>query len=557
MALSPACSSNGSGAREQTSFGVPDPNGGAAPNATPPGNVPGASPSAPGAAPGGAEGPGAMPPLSGQAPAPVAGADTSTRLPRSTPEAEGIDSRALLTFVQALDDAPNELHSLVLVRHGKVVAEGFWAPYSAEDVHVTYSVTKSFNATAVGFAIQEGLLALDDTLVSHFPELAPAQPSDNLGAMQVRHLLTMSTGHAQDTMDRLRARADGQWTRAFFELAVENPPGAPFVYNSGAAYLLSALVEKVTGTSVAEYLRPRLFEPLGMKTPIWGTSPEGVNLGDGGLSVRTEDLAKFGLLYLQGGQWNGERLLSEAWVAEATGAMVSNGNSESDWNAGYGYQFWRNRLGGYRADGSLGQFAFVLPEQDTVLALTSATEDMAGVMNLVWTHLLPALGPAPLPEDTAAQAALGSKLAELALPAPQGGAESPRGAEVSGSRYLTGGNPYGVQSVQLDFAPGQDATLHIQDADGTHTIRVGLSGWVRGRTGFRKRINELFDTPEQGIAARGAWSDESTFVTQLVFNETPYTMNTRFRFEGDRVFVDTTYNVRWGDDSEAQIIGAR
>jgi CubicO group peptidase (beta-lactamase class C family) len=477
-------------------------------------------------------------------------------LPRSTPEAEGLSSAGLLALVSALDGGAGEVHSLMLLRHGKVVAEGWWAPYSAEDIHVLYSVSKSFNSTAVGLAVEQGLISVDAPIASYFPDLAPPNIDPEMATMRVRDLLTMSTGHEVDSIDAMRQRTDGQWTRSFLESNVPRAPGSYFLYNSGAAYMLGSLVQRVTGMTVDEYLRPRLFEPLGISGEVWGQSAEGVNLTDGGLSVRTEDLAKFGLLYLQGGMWNGARVLSAEWAADATAKQVSNGNDDSNWGYGYGYQFWRSQVG-YRADGSLGQFSFVLPEQDIVLAITSGTNDTGGVMDRVWDNLLPAILGAAQPENPTALAALRDRLAGLALPKPGGATTSPRAADVSGRRYATPQNSLGMTGLTFDFA-GPSPVLSIEDADGTHAITVGLGGsWVRQRTGYRKHINDLFDTPEQGLAATGAWSADDTFVARLTFDETPYTMTTTFRFQGEQVRVNTAYNVRWGTPSEPEVIGAR
>jgi CubicO group peptidase (beta-lactamase class C family) len=476
-------------------------------------------------------------------------------LPRSTPEAEGVDSQGLFSLIAALDDSPSEIHSIMLVRHGKVIAEGWWAPYAPEDIHVLYSVTKSFNSTAVGFAVQEGLLGVDDLLLSHFADLAPAAPAPQMQNMRIRDLLTMSTGHETDSIDALRARADGQWTRAFLETSVPREPGTYFYYNSGAAYMLSALVEKVTGLSVVEYLKPRLFAPLGIEGPLWGESVESVNLGDGGLSVRTEDLAKFGQLYLQGGTWNGQPVLSPEWVGAASSRQISTGNNDSNWGYGYGYQFWQSQVG-YRADGSLGQFTFILPEQDIVLAITSGTSDTNGVMNIVWQNLLPAVRDASLPDNPAALATLTERLRALALPAATGELSSALASDVSQRRYGVAQNNQGIVGLTLDFAAATPV-LSIEDAAGVHEIEVGLGEWVRGRTGFKQRINELFDTPEQGIAAMGAWSAPDTFTAKLCFNETPYTLSARFRFQGEQVLVDMSYNVRWGTPTEPQLVGTR
>jgi CubicO group peptidase (beta-lactamase class C family) len=551
---------------EGGSSASPPPFGGtpAAPGAGAPVVNPG-SPSSDGApttaqpAPPAGEAPSAGLPLGGmpmpEPAGPGASAPGVAPLPRSTPEAEGLSSAGVLNLVNALDGGAGEIHSVMLLRHGKVVAEGWWAPYAAEDIHVLYSVTKSFNATAVGFAVAEGLVSVDAPIASYFPDLAPAAPDPELAVMRVRDLLTMSTGHEVDSIDAMRQRTDGQWTRSFLESSVPRAPGSYFLYNSGAAYMLGALVQRVTGMTVDEYLKPRLFAPLGIVGELWGLSQEGVSLTDGGLSVRTEDLAKFGLLYLQGGMWNGQRVLSEQWAADATARQVSTGNDDGNWNYGYGYQFWRSQQG-YRADGSLGQFAFVLPEQDIVLAITSGTNDTNGVMNLVWQNLLPAVLGDAQPENPTALTALRQRLASLALPLPSGAPTSTLAADVSGRRYATAQNSRGIRSVSLDFA-GAEPRLTIEDADGTHPIAIGLGSWVRQRTTFYQRINELFDTPEQGLAATGAWSAPDTFVARLCFDETPYTLSASFRFEGDQVRVNMGYNVRWGAATEPEITGAR
>jgi CubicO group peptidase (beta-lactamase class C family) len=477
-------------------------------------------------------------------------------LPHSTPEAQGLSSESVLALVNALDAGVHEIHSLVLLRHGQIVAEGFWAPYSADDIQVLYSGSKSFNATAIGFLVQEGALSVDDLVLSKFPDLAPAQPDPNMAAMRIVDLLTMSTGHAADTIDRLRAAPNNEWTRAFLATAVENPPGSPFIYNSGAAYMLSAIVQRVSGMTVEEYLTPRLFVPLGIQKHLWGLSPEGVNLGDGGLAVRTEDFAKLGQLYLQNGSWNGQPVLAPEWVTAATSREVSTGNNDGNWSFGYGYQFWRSRVG-YRADGSLGQYSFVLPEQDMVLAITSGTDNSSGtnnLMNIVFSTL-PAVQAEALPENPGSQQALLDRLSSLSLALPTGTASSPMASQVSGD-YVAAANSQGITALSFDFAAATPLVT-ITDADGPHVIPVGAGQWARGRTGFKKRINELFDTADQGIAAQGAWSADDTFSARLVFTETPYTAITNFKFEGNRVLLDVGYNVRWGAASEPQVSATR
>src|SRR5205085_2375675 len=245
--------------------------------------------------------------------------------------------------------------------------EGWWAPYEAEAPHSLYSLSKSFTSTAVGLAIAEGKLSLDDPVLRFFPEDAPAEPSNNLKAMRVSDLLRMSTGH-QTEPSRTPARP---WTKAFLAQPVPFKPGTHFLYNTSATYMLSAIVQKATGMTVLDYLRPRLFGPLGIENPTWEASPQGISAGGYGLSVRTEDIAKFGQLYLQKGKWDGKQLVPEAWVEAGTARQTSNGsNPKSDWDQGYGYQFGRRRRGAYRGDGAVGQVWVVLPEQDAVVAIT-------------------------------------------------------------------------------------------------------------------------------------------------------------------------------------------
>lgn len=342
-------------------------------------------------------------------------------LPRSTPEAQGISSAEIQAFLEAADKQIHTMHSFMLVRHGKVVAEGWWKPQTPDTKHVMFSLSKSFTSTAVGLAIAEGKLSLDDEVLKFFPDDAPAESSQNLKSMRVRDLLTMSAGHEVE----VKLNNETPWVKAFLAHPVPHKPGTHFKYNTPATYMLSAIVQKVTGETVLDYLRPRLFEPLGIADPVWGTSPQGISLGGYGLYIRTEDIAKFGQLLSQQGKWEGKQLLPEGWVEKATARQTSNGsNPKSDWDQGYGFQFWRCRHGAFRGDGKDGQFCIVLPEQDAVLAITADTGDMQGQLNVVWEKLLPAFKSAPLPENADAQQKLKETLAGLAV-TPRAAAKQP------------------------------------------------------------------------------------------------------------------------------------
>lgn len=331
-------------------------------------------------------------------------------LPRSTPEAQGVDSAVVREYIETADRDVDSMHSFMLVRHGQVVAEAWWAPESADKPHVLWSLSKSFTSTAIGLAVAEGKLSVDDRVLDFFPDDAPEEPSANLKAMRVRDLLTMNAGHH----DELNWRKAPHWVQAFLAHPVPHKPGTHFRYNTPATYMLSAIVQKVTGETVLDYLTPRLFEPLGIEKPQWDESPQGISIGGYGLFLRTEDIAKFGQLYLQRGQWNGQQILPAEWVDLATSKQVSNGSDPNgDWDQGYGFQFWRCRNGAYRGDGKDGQFCIVLPEQDAVIAITANAQDMASELKIVWDKLLPAFHDEPLAENPDEFARLKAVIATL------------------------------------------------------------------------------------------------------------------------------------------------
>jgi CubicO group peptidase (beta-lactamase class C family) len=470
-------------------------------------------------------------------------------LPRSAPEAQGLSSAAVLTFVEAAARESEHLHSVMLVRHGHVVAEGWWAPYAADRPHMLFSLSKSFTATAVGLAVAEGLLSLDDPVLSFFPAERPAEVGANLAAMRVRHLLSMSTGHAADTMPALSTSEDGNWARAFLACPVEHAPGTHFLYNTGATYMLSAILQGLTGVTLLAYLQPRLLTPLGIEGATWQQCPRGINTGGFGLSTTTEAVAAFGQLYLQEGRWQGRQLVPADWVREATRAHIANGDDpDSDWAQGYGYQFWRCRHGAYRGDGAFGQYCIVLPEQDAVLVMTGGLGPMQPPLSLAWEHLLPAFAEQPLPADPAAHAALQQRLADLALPPPQGQSTHPTAAQVSGRLYRCEPNSFGIETLSLRFE-ATGCTIVLQRADGEQVIGVGAGEWQHGQTGF------LGEGASSLIAAAGAWASEDTYVAKIWFTETPFCATLSCCFADELLLFDTGLNVSFGPTTFPQVLG--
>jgi CubicO group peptidase (beta-lactamase class C family) len=431
------------------------------------------------------------------------------------------------------------VQGFMLVRHGNVVAEGWWAPYRPHSPHSLYSLSKSFTSSAIGLAVAEGRLTVDDPVLKFFPDDAPANPGENLKAMRVRHLLSMNTGHKEDTTRHVFGGEDDNWARVFLSLPVEHQPGAWFVYNTAATYMLSAIITRLTGESLLDYLRPRLLDPLGIENPVWETDPRGINIGGTGLHIKTDDIARFGQLYLQKGMWQGQRIVPEAWIAEATQATSDNRNTQTnpDWTAGYGYQFWRCRHNAYRGDGAFGQYCIILPEQEAVLTMIGGVQDMQVVLNKVWEHLLPALQPEALPVNTQAHKELSDKLAALSLPLVSGQASSPKMKQWSGKTYRLESNHLKFESAALQFGD-RDNTLILSDERGEHRIQIGYSAWLNGTTDVRGRGDEP-------IAACGAWTAEDTYEVRVCLCEDAYCPIFRFNFAGPELQLEVDPNATW------------
>jgi CubicO group peptidase (beta-lactamase class C family) len=342
----------------------------------------------------------------------VPGAPQSAPLPRCTPEQAGISSAVVQKLFRSLSEQTDILgvHGVMLLRHGKVFAEGYWAPYRADLPHMLYSMSKSITSTAVGFAVEEGLLSLDEKLGDIFTDL-PAAQNKAMRQVTVWNLLTMSTG---SRLNELGSMLDGDWVRVFLESNPKFEPGTTFEYNSMNSYMLAAIVCRRAGMPLVDYLKPRLFDPLGITRYTWETCPKNIEKGGWGLSLTLEDAAKIGQLYLQRGNWEGKQLLSEAWIQEATRAQIETPNGES--KNGYGYQMWISPHG-YQFNGVFGQYVVVLPEYDAVAAIFSGSIQLFAQTDLM--QLLTACfwggADAPLPEYAQGQQSLTKYLSSLVL----------------------------------------------------------------------------------------------------------------------------------------------
>ena len=328
-------------------------------------------------------------------------------LPRTEASPEivaAVDSFVNATVIRPVRPDSITLHSIMILKHGEVVLEKWFNGQTAEMPHAMHSVSKTFTATAVGLAIDEGKLKLNDPVIKFFPDKLPAEPSDNLKAMTVRDLLTMTCGHDEEPKELRKDSLD--WVSAFLAWPVVHKPGEYYLYNSVGTYMLSAIVQQVTGEKVLDYLDTRLFQPLHIERPQWDESPQGISCGGWGLYLKTEDMAKMGQLFLQKGKWNGKQIVPAKWLKEMSSYQVPSAPSgtrfedlekvglnkdNNEWVQGYGYQMWICRHNAYRADGFAGQYIMVFPDRDAVLVLTTSSSLYQPYIDLIWEYLLPIL----------------------------------------------------------------------------------------------------------------------------------------------------------------------
>jgi CubicO group peptidase (beta-lactamase class C family) len=438
----------------------------------------------------------------------------------------------VLALLDAVEAAGMDMHSLMVVRHGHVVAEGWWAPYKADDIQEIYSLSKSFASTAIGIAEGERLLSLDDPVVSFFPGKVPVDASPYVAGMNVRHLLTMASGHAKDTKPAL-LKGGPDIVRSFLSVPPDQQPGSLFCYNQGCTYALSAIITKLTGQRLLDYLRPRLLEPLGVRQAHWLQTGEGIDQGFSGLHVVTESIAKLGQLHLQDGRWEGNQLVPESYVAQAHSKQVDNSqcSEDPDWQQGYGFQFWVCRNGAYRGDGAYGQFCLVIPDAGAVIACTAQVSDMQAGLNLFWEHLLPALSD-HAPVDPLAEERLADRLHHLSAAVIDARARQPRHAVTfarAGERA-----PYTEHLSAVQVEPAYDGTRLTVVVDGVgYPFDIRPGRWTEG---------ELpgLHSPLPKVAVTGGWTAVDEFRADIVSLTSPHRLQLRAE-TGEEATVEASW----------------
>ena len=334
------------------------------------------------------------------------------------PEEAGISSKGVLAFLDALQEAGIEPHSILVLRNGMLACKMNFAPYDDQTPHVLFSLSKSFSSAAAGFAVAEGLLSWDSKVLDVLADKAPEAPDQWLQQVTLHHLMCMGSGldPASDAFD-----SDEQdWVKDVLACGCDAEPGTRFHYNSHGTYLISPMVQRVTGMNIRDYLKPRLFETLGIPKPEWDVCPQGICVGGWGMHLSTDSIARFGQCLLQKGMWQGKQVLPLDWLEKATITQIENGNREpkpsAEWAQGYGYQFWRTRGNRYRADGMFGQTCVISPDQNMLVAMTAGLKVRGKEFDLFHDFLFPAAEMAP--GSVQEQALLQQRLKALAYPWP-------------------------------------------------------------------------------------------------------------------------------------------
>ena len=454
--------------------------------------------------------------------------------PRVTPESVGIPSAAVEKLLDTLEFGGfTEPHGIMIYRRGKVCAEGWWSPYTARMKHAQMSHTKTYAGTAVGIAVTEGLVKLDDRLIDIFPDKAPAEPSENLKKLKVRDVMCMGAG-----MPRM-PHQDFDWIRDFLAAEVVFEPGTRFIYSTSCE-LQAAIVRRVSGYGLMDYLKPRLFDKLGIDASnlFWARQGDGCEFCSAGLQATTEDNLRLMTLYLNGGVWAGERILSEEFVKLATTTRISTVNPDDknpppNPRPGYGFMIWMcPPEDSYRADGLGGQYTVVLPRQDMIISITESSDTPFRVLDAFWAFL-EEVRDEPLPEDEDACGRLRRRMERLCLPAEPIAPYAKRRDMVDGTDWHMASGSVSFGNTRFDFGFNDGLTDFSLKFCGDHLhftfTEDGVTQSFRANMDGSRHWNEL----ASGAALCSAyWLDDDTL--RIVFRPVTgmFTRKIDFAFKG-------------------------
>jgi len=470
----------------------------------------------------------------------------------TTPENAGVPSAAIERFIDRLEGSRLCMHDFLMIKGGGVLAEGYWKPFHADRRHRMYSVSKSFVSIAVGVMIGEGKLSLDDPVAGFFPELLPENPHPYFMEMTIRDLLMMSTCHNRNAYDEFSP----SFLEAFFKRTPSHRPGRVFSYDTAATVTLNAIVEKLAGQPFLEYLRPRLFDEIGVSEGIWCVErPEGGSWGGSGVMVTAMDLAKVANVCMHGGRHEGKQLIPEWYIRQATTRQIDNRATEADpeWQFGYGYQFWCTRNGGFAMNGMGSQFAICLPQYDFILVTNGDTQEVKTgasiILNALWTEIYPYLtGEKPCLSAPAEIESLKKRIEGLAVRPEEGGLSSSRAAQWHGAKFIMDENPMGIKWTRFFFEEGA-ITMQYENVQGECELKFGVGRVCEQKfpqkNYFGRRIGQVPGI-QYDCLCTAAWADETSFFGHVWVTDDYFgSMKLHAVFEEDNVTVVMQKTAEW------------
>ena len=451
---------------------------------------------------------------------------------RASPSERGVSSRAIGAFLDDIERAQLELHGLMIWRDGAIVVEGFHWPYRIDRQRILHSVTKSFAASAIGLLVEDGLLGLRDRVCDFFPEIDTSF-EQRLAMMTVEDLLTMRTGHGAEVSRALWRGIETSWIAEFFKIPIEHDPGTVHVYSSAASYMLSAIVTRVTGETIHAYLKPRLFEPLGICDERWDIGPDSFNPGGNGITARIEDALKLGILYAQQGMWNGNRILPAWWVEQAT---------RPQGDPHYGYH-WVIGDAYFAALGVFVQAVIVYPADRAVIAVMGAMEESEVLLPHLRRHF-PEAFRASSPPDT--DASLKQRLADWSTPLPIRSASAPSPQLPLSSSWTIDTNAVRIRSIGLDILP-RSVHLRLSSDVATGEIAMPINGWSEDVASLPGAdLHHGYPLKDALIVAGARWLAPDRLELVWHFVESAFRDTVQIWIEGDRIAFDRRVNINSG-----------
>lgn len=462
---------------------------------------------------------------------------------KATPEEVGIPSNAVLRFIKTLESYQLKTHSILLARGDRLFAEGYYAPFTADALHRQYSVSKSFVTLAVGLAVQEGLLSLDDRVTDYFPEYRVTTDAERFAEATVRDMLCMQTC----MVDYSPWWGSDDRAAAYFQKPSRQIPGTNFFYDSAGAFMLGCLVEKVTGKLFLDYIKEKLLLKMGFSASSYCLlAPGGHSHSDSGVMCTARDLLIFARLLMNKGMVNGEQVIDRAFMEAAITKQAETDGKDiiaTYGTHGYGYLIWKMPRDGFGLFGMADQYAICDPQTDLIFVLNSENMECpssrALILHALYDTVIANIGD-PLPADDAAAAQLADYLSSRELIHLDGTAQSPFADNVNGVKYITEPNAMGIEYVTLHL-DGDSGVLEYENAEGVNTLHFGMGHNVFSKFPGKKRISLTASVYEDGAydcAASAHWSEpDKLHILAQIIDTYMGTLSVSLGFKDDRVSI--------------------